>query len=359
MKIVYFLSDITDCGGIQQTTCLMINSLLKTRLEYDISTVSLKHKYDKPFFEINKEVANYALFDRPVNTRWEKNSIKRKLTQVLSEIAPDILIVQATAYVIYVPESIFKTCKVIVCEHGHYNMGKILGLHWMGARRALKHANAIVTLTDIDANNYRDNNSRGIVIKRIYNPVPPMNLQHSYDSSSKTIVCCGTLDGLKRFDHAILAAKIVRERCPDWNWVIYGDGKERNNLQKLIDNNSLQDVVVLKGYEKDKAVIYEGKALFVLTSKFEGFGMVLIEAMQYGLPLVSYDIPYGPKEIIQSDVNGKLVKNGNIAALADAIIALISNADTRIQMSSNCSLLLEKFAIDKITGEWIDLFETI
>lgn len=359
MIITYFLLDISDCGGIQQTTCLMINSLLKIRPDYKITTVSLKHKYDKTFFEINSEVANYALFDRPVNTRWEKSNIRQRLTELLNKIVPDILIVQGTAYTLFVPKTICKTCKVIVCEHGHYKMGKIFGLHWWGTRKALKYADAIITLTDLDANNFKQKDKRGIVIKRIYNPICFFKQNHLYDSSSKTIVCCGTLSTLKRFDHAILAAKIVKESYPDWKWVIYGDGSERTSLQKLINNNSLQDNVALKGYEKDKSVIYDGKALLVLTSKFEGFGMVLIEAMQYGIPIVSYDVPYGPKEIIQNDLNGKLVKNGNVTALAEAIKVLITNIDVRTQMSNNCLLLLGKFSIDRITEEWIELFEQI
>lgn len=359
MRIVYFLRDITDCGGIQQTTCNITNALLEFDEVESIQIISLYHKYANVFFELNSSIERAALFDHVVDLRKAFFDIKKRLKGALASLNYDIIIVQGTLFSIYIPTSIWKNNNVIVCEHGHYDMGKLFGLHSFGKRIALKHAAAIVALTALDAKNYLSNRKRNNIITSI--PNAPIMLNHvpSYNCASKTIVCCGTLDKLKRFDHAISAAKVLKENYPDWKLVIYGDGKEREYLQKLINNNSLNSVVMLQGYENNKTVIYNDKAFLLMTSKFEGFGMVLLEAMQFGLPLVSYDIKYGPKEIIKDNYNGLLVPDGNIQELTSTIEYLIEHPSVRFEYSCNCKSVINNYSIDRISKQWINLFNSI
>lgn len=359
MKILYFLRDITDCGGIQQTTCNIINALLAKKIDISIKTLSLYHKYAECFFDLNDEVDNMALFERRVNQYKEYFRIRAAVDNALKKMDFDILIVQGTVFSTFISNDIWKYKKVIVCEHGHYNMGSAIGLHSLGKKIALKRANAIITLTKLDAQNYQSKCKRDIPITNIYNACTPLTSSAKYNSTSKTIVSCGSLDSLKRFDHVILAAKEIHQKHPDWSWEIYGDGVERDNLKKLIDDNSLQRTVILKGYENEKSLIYGGKSFFVLTSQFEGFGMVLIEAMQYGLPLISYDVEYGPKEIIQNGINGQLVENGDTELLAEIVEDFISNENKRLHMSKNCKEVLNKFAIDRISNQWIELIKNL
>lgn len=360
MRIVYFLRDISDCGGIQQTTCTMINKISQINEKCIISTVSLYHKNVKPFFEIDSSIKNYCLFSRPVDTKKQFIKIKIRCAEVLESKDPDIIVVQGTAFSNYIPNYVWKKCKVIVCEHGHFYMGGKYGLHWFGKRKALRRARAIVTLTSLDAENYKKYNVRQIPVINIYNPC--INQQSSalnYDSASKIIVSCGTLDTIKRFDHVIETAKHVFKRYPDWKWYIFGDGKQRDSLQYMIEDYNLQNNIILKGYEQDKNVIYGNKAFLVLTSKFEGFGMVLIEAMQFRLPVISYDINYGPREIIRNGENGYLVSDGNINELALTVEKLISDVEMRKKLSDGACKSLESFSLEKITNQWIDLFESI
>lgn len=360
MNIVYFIRDITDCGGIQQTTCLTINALMERYPDCNITVISLINKYKTPFFPIHKGVKHKVLFQDAVDTKRQCWHIRKKLNSVLQGIKADILIVQGTAFSVYLTDYSWKNFKVIVCEHGHYYMGRRFGLHWFGKRCALKRARAIIALTESDANNYARRKKRDLIIQKIYNPcVLPPNETQAYQPASKTIVSCGSLDEVKRFDHAIEASKAVFQKHPDWNWVIYGDGKERDHLQKMIDDYGLQNHVKLMGYEKDKKIIYEDKAFLVLTSKFEGFGMVLIEAMQYHLPLISYDIHYGPQEIICNNVNGYLIQDGNVANLAEKIDYLICTPEKRSQLSLNCSSILQRFSMDCVVEQWLCLFHSL
>lgn len=360
MNIVYLLRDISDCGGIQQTTCYEINSI-QNNSSYNISIVSLYHKRQESiFFELNNEIKRYNLFDEYVDTKKRFFDIKKRLNRLLNEIKPNIVVIQGIAFSNFLSKDNWQKYKVIVCEHGHFYMGKRFGLHWFGQKKSLKYAQAIITLTELDKINYQKRNKNGILIKKIFNPcVFPTYYNGEYNISSKIIVSCGTLDEIKRFDHVIAVAEIVFAKYPDWKWFIYGDGPERRNLEKMITKKNLQNNVFLKGYEINKNIIYGNKSFMVMTSSFEGFGMVLIEAMQYYLPLISYNVNYGPKEIIKNNINGCLVEEGNIDLLSKTIENLIEDAEKRKQMSINAFQSLDRFDSEKITKQWIDLFELV
>lgn len=360
MKILYFIRDISDCGGIQQTTCHIINSLISNCNEYDISTVSLYNKKNANFFELNSKVKQYRLFEKVIDTRIQYFQIKGRLNSLLLKICPDIIVVQGIAYSNYISKKMWSLYKVIVCEHGHYYMGSRFGLHWFGKKTALRNASAIVTLTDLDKYNYETNNRKGIIIKTIYNPCVLHNdCCIKYNINSKTIVSCGSLDKLKRFDHIILSAENVLKKHPDWSFNIYGDGSERLRLEKIIREYKLEDKIIIKGYENDKRIIYGDKSFFIMTSTFEGFGMVLLEAMQHKLPIISYNINYGPKEIIENGVNGFLVESGNIDLLSERISGLIEDVDKRQMMSDRAYKSLSRFDEETIINQWIDLFEEL
>lgn len=356
-RIVYILNDISDCGGIQQTTCLLINRLIKTDLYY-IDVVSVKCKNITPFFNLAPETKVHTLFEGDVDTKKDYLKIKKQLGVTMKSINPDCIVIQGTAYSCFISNDLWKTKRVIVCEHGHYYMGGRFGLHWFGRWKALKHASAIVTLTELDADNYRAHSRKQIPILKISNPTYKYDCEAN-NQDSHIIVSCGTLDNIKRFDHAIKAAQIVLSVHPDWQWYIYGDGNQREALQKLIDSNNLQTSVFLKGYEKDKSIIYGDKAFLVLTSKFEGFGMVLIEAMQFGLPIISYDVCYGPKEIIENGINGYLVDDGNITQLAETVEKMILDENKRAQMADKAFKSLDKYSIDSVTDQWVKLFDSL
>jgi len=360
MKIIYFIRDITDCGGIQQTTCHEINSIIRTSEKYDISTISLYHKNEECFFYLDPKAKKYTLFSKIIDTKKQYFQIKRSLKALLEQLNPNIIMVQGTAYVNYISRDIWSKYNVIVCEHGHYYMGGKFGLHWRGKNKALKYADAIVTLTELDAQNYIANNKNGIMIKSIYNPcVFQKNYHSNYNLKSKVIVSCGTLDKIKRFDHVVVTAERVFTKHPDWSWHIYGDGPEKSTLKNMIRNCRLEKNVFIKGYETDKNVIYGDKSFMVLTSSFEGFGMVLVEAMQYHLPIISYDVNYGPKEIVKDGVNGFLIESGNIDLLSDAVEKMIEDVDKRQMMSNMSYQSIERFDNEQIIKQWIGLFEML
>ena len=358
MRIVFFLRDISDCGGIQQTTCNIINSLLEQNKDYEVSTISLYHTSSKPFFPLYEKVNNIALFEKPINQYFSFFNIKKRLKKVLLEQSYDLLIVQATAFANFIPKEIWNN-KVIVCEHGYYGMGTSFGIHAFGTRKALKKASAIITLTEADKEIYQAHAKRDLNIRSIPNCFFPLDYVPIYNTDSKTIISVGRLDDIKQFDQVVEAARIVLSQHPDWKWEIYGDGPNRDSLQKQIEEYGLKEKVILCGHQEDKRIVFEGKSFLVLTSKFEGFGMVLLEALQYKLPLISYDVKFGPREIVQEGVNGYLTPANDIQKLASAVSELIENKEQRMIFSNNAEKTIARFSKENVINQWVDLFESV
>ena len=150
-------------------------------------------------------------------------------------------------------------------------------------------------------------------------------------------------------------ANLVFKKHPDWSWDIYGEGGERDNLQKLIEDNRLQNHVFLKGYASNINELYSQYSFFVLTSRAEGMGMVLIEAQKSGLPVVSFDIKCGPSDVITDGINGYLVEPFRIDDMANKINCLIENDELRERFFSNSEINLSKFDTDYIVNEWISM----
>ena len=188
----------------------------------------------------------------------------------------------------------------------------------------------------------------------IYNPVT-IKAQRVADYSVRRAMAVGRLDRQKGFDTLIAAWRQVVARYPDWQLDIYGDGPQKEELQRMITAEGLQQSVFLRGRADDVASAYARHSLFVLSSRSEGFGLVLVEAGICGLPLVSFDCQQGPAEIITPE-NGILVRPvGDVAALATAISKLAGDAAMRRAMGQQALKLASQFNLNDIAGQWKDM----
>ena len=147
-------------------------------------------------------------------------------------------------------------------------------------------------------------------------------------------------------------AKIVLPKHKDWKWIILGDGPEEKYIRTEIKNANLQDQMLLLGSVKDVDNFYEESSIFVLTSKNEGFGIVILEAKEHKLPIVCFDIETGARELIRNNINGNLVKKYDVEEMAEKINRLIENPDIRTDYSEKSKFDLEKYDIDIIIEKW-------
>ena len=176
---------------------------------------------------------------------------------------------------------------------------------------------------------------------------------------NKKIISVGRLEYQKGFDILIDVWKKVDEKHSDWVLEIYGEGSLRKELQDKIDSLNLTDSLILKGSEKNIQSKYLESSIYMMSSRYEGMPMVLLEAMSCGLPLVSFDCPCGPKDIIKDGENGFLVKFGNIEEMAKKINYLIENEDKRIDMGKKAKELSYNYLKEKIMNQWKELFENL
>ena len=141
----------------------------------------------------------------------------------------------------------------------------------------------------------------------------------------------------------------------DWKWVICGEGEDREKLTEKIKKYKLEKNVILEGNVANITDYYKKAAMFVLTSRYEGFGLVLTEAKNVGLPCVSFRCPCGPLEIIEDGVNGYLVDCFNVKNIAEKINELIENTEKRKEFSNMALVGTEKFDLSTISSQWKEL----
>lgn len=239
----------------------------------------------------------------------------------------------------------FKT-KVVCVEHIHFSQPSRFWqflrkmTYWMSHR--------VICLTDEDVADYA---KIGVRAEKIYNPLT-VEVTRLSRREGKKFIAVGRLELQKGFDILINSFRFVLQKHPDATLEIYGDGTQREALTTLIIKLGLEDSVTLKGAIKNISDAYSRSDFFVLSSRFEGFGLVIVEAQAHGLPVVAFDCPRGPAEIISDGVNGLLVKNGSVIDLSMKMVELIENPDMCSEMVNAAFISNRRFEHESIREEW-------
>jgi glycosyltransferase involved in cell wall biosynthesis len=173
------------------------------------------------------------------------------------------------------------------------------------------------------------------------------------------ILSIGRLSEEKGFDRLVEVWSLIAPKYGDWKVEVYGEGSKRAELDNQIMINHVEGSFKIKEPVKNIVEKYINSSFFVLTSRFEGFGMVLIEAMTCGLPVVAFDCPFGPSDIITDGEDGFLVENGNIQQFAEKVSFLIENESIRIEMGKKARENVQRYSEDEIMKQWTDLFESL
>ena len=193
-------------------------------------------------------------------------------------------------------------------------------------------------------------------------PNAAMHIGNKYsDSTAHRIIAVGRLDYQKGFDRLIETWALIQKhkKYKDWNLDIFGQGEWHDMLQQMIERHGLQDNTHINRPTRDIGTEYAKSSLLVMSSNYEGFPMVMIEAMACGLPVVSFDFKCGPKDIIKDGINGLLVPNGNIDALAQAMMKIMDNDTYRKELSLNARQVVSTYSEDTVMAKWISLFNSL
>src|SRR5690606_24405534 len=170
----------------------------------------------------------------------------------------------------------------------------------------------------------------------------------------------GRLHRDKGFDLLIQAYARIAGRHPDWDLVILGEGGERQSLQAMVDAAGLQARVSMPGRVGNVGDWYASADIYVLSSRFEGLSNTLLESLASGLTAVCFDCDTGPREVVREGVDGVLVRpNGDVAAMAAALSALMSDDETRRALASRAVEARERFSAQRVLGLWQQLFDDV
>lgn len=237
--------------------------------------------------------------------------------------------------------------KVVCVEHIHFSQPPKF---WQFFRRLTYwRAHRVICLTDKDLLDYQ---KIGVRAEKIYNPLT-VEVSALSKREGKKFIAVGRLELQKGFDILIKSFRLVVDHYPDASLEIFGDGTQRAILSKLISDLKLEESVLLKGATKNISGAYASSDFFVLSSRFEGFGLVIVEAQAHGLPVVAFDCPRGPAEIIVDRVNGLLVENGSITDLAFKMIEVIEKPEMCSEMVSAAFISNRRFGHESIREEWL------
>jgi len=248
---------------------------------------------------------------------------------------------------------------IVVCEQidpRQYPIGRL----WNILRRLVyPRAATLVVVSSAMATGWAERITSKNRIRVIPNPVyvspaPLVNCENRQNQGF-TIVAMGRLVRQKGFDVLLKAFSLCSDRHPKWSLDILGDGDERQTLELLKEELRLEKRVRFLGIVKEPSTILRQADLFVLSSRFEGFPLALIEAMACGLPAISTNCPTGPSEIIQNEIDGILVPPGDVSALAGAMERLMDNPAERRRLAARAVDVVERFGTNTIMTMWDDL----
>jgi GalNAc-alpha-(1->4)-GalNAc-alpha-(1->3)-diNAcBac-PP-undecaprenol alpha-1,4-N-acetyl-D-galactosaminyltransferase len=221
-------------------------------------------------------------------------------------------------------------------------------------------ADRVVVLTNLARCYFSPKIRRRISV--IPNPVlpPPVgSISSGTPASTPTIISIGRLDHKKGFDILLRAFAHLKDKHKNWKLTILGEGPMRSDLEELVHILQLDGRVSLPGRVKNPYLVLQAADLFVMSSRVEGFGMALCEALSCGLPVIATDCRTGPAEIITDGVDGLLVKSENVDALVAAMDRLMGNEVERRALSSYACEAIERFSLNNVMGMWEDLLLSI
>ena len=376
MKIVYIVKSIAQLGGLDRVLTDKMNYLSEIKdheillITYEQGTHHISYPISNRIKHIDLKIRFFTLCNKPIWKRLfmylsMKFDFKKELKTHIQNFQPDILICMTDSFplldiILQIPGNHKKIVEnhVDKCDYmkaPHYEQNKFLyPFLWLFDQyiiRQIKKCDKFVVLTRADYNDWKKCIQN---IELIPNPITYIPNDISL-LDAKKIISVGRLTHQKGYDLLIESWSIVSKKHPDWELYIYGDGSDRLVLESSINQKKLSNIYLCKAthdiYNK-----YLDSSIFVMSSRYEGFGLVLIEAMSCGLPCISFDCPSGPAEIITHEYNGIIVENGNINKLADGICYLIENEVIRKEMGKNAKNSIFRYKKENIMSLWDNLF---
>lgn len=379
MKIVYVLDCLANIGGIERISILKMNYLAE-KLNHEVFLVTSSQGNHPIIFPLSYKVKHIDL-DIRFHTQYQyrypqriwigyklRHLFKQRLQQLVYELNPDIIVCPTTSlYSDIVCDLKGKGKKVFeshcaksytaIAEYVTTNTIKNSISNLIAQKRfhyIEKKCDAIVTLTTNDATAWWKT-SKVHVIPNFIKEIP----QKSSICDAQRVIAAGRLVYQKGFNRLIDAWTIVYKKHPDWILDIYGEGQYKEKLQNQIRAAHIESAVTIRPFTSNIFQEYANCSIYALSSNYEGYALVLTEAMSCGVPCVAFNCPYGPSDIIKDKEDGILVQNGNIENMADAICFLIENDKMRKEYGQRAKENIQRLLPENIMPKWEQLFKQL
>lgn len=372
MKIVYCIHSVYNPGGMERVLLNKVQWLVDHGHRVEVVTTDQKGR--PAFYPFPESVKftdlgiNYS-DDNGLSTVGKVRGFmrrrrlhKRRLTDYLMAARPDLTVTLYPCESSFIPSIADGSRKVLEFHYSknfrlQYGRKGLMGLldKWRtrADERLMKRFDRFVVLTHQDAEAWR-----GIAAPAVI-PNAALKLPDaSSDGAAKRIIAVGRLDFQKGFDRLIEAWKLVKGAAvaDGWRLDIFGQGEWREMLNGMIASAGLSDSARVNAPTSNIAAEYATSSVLAMTSNYEGFPMVMIEAMAAGLPVVTFDYKCGPRDIIDDGVNGMIVENDNIEAFAKALLRIMADDDMRRAMATNARKVVDTYSQERVMQMWTDLF---
>ena len=385
-KIVFCTPALYSTGGVERVVSYKA-SYFAEQLGYDVTIIvtegrgrdcyfPLSDKVKVINFELGFEELWKASFMKKVYLYLTKQrQYKRLLKAELMRIRPDITISMLRREINFltdIPDDSKKIGELHVNRANYRNfeandsngLKRLFARFWMKSLVGkLKRLDQLVVLTDKSKASWPELSN----VTVIPDPITIEVKSDERGKCSKRVVTIGRYAYQKGYDLLLQAWKEIEKlkkleeykEVKEWTLDIYGQGDQTDYLELMTELGIDANRCHLNDPVEDVVSVYQDSSIFVLSSRFEGFGMVLVEAMACGLPVVSFDCPAGPDEIITDGVDGLLVPSGDVHALAEKLMALMSDEDLRIRLGQKAILTAQRYNMAALAGQWTVLFEKV
>lgn len=377
IKVVFCLPSLHLVGGMEKVLTIKANYFADV-FGYDVTIVLTDSKEKAPYFPLSnsvkvvnldidfEEIRLYPIYKKFPLYSYKQFLYRKRLTKLLMSLRPDITVSMLRREINFITRIKDGSKKIGEMQFNRLNYrdfdisGRYSSIKhffsklWMNQLiYNLKKVDKFVVLSWEDMERWPELDN--IIV--IHNPIDKLPERVS-DCTSKKVISAGRFVGQKGFDMLLDSWKIVAAKHPDWSLSIYGAG-DRTCFNEQIIRNGIESSCTLNGPVRDLTEQFCDSSIFAFSSRFEGFALVLTEAMSYGVPPVAFSCPCGPKDLITDGVNGLLVTPLDVDDLAKKICYLIDNEQVRKEIGLSARERAKDFTIDIMAKEWDNLFKSL
>jgi glycosyltransferase involved in cell wall biosynthesis len=357
-RVLFFISKIGNTGGTERVCIAIANELAKRG--YEISILSMFGC--TPFFKVSDSIKLKAVFEKKRDLKLILPFAIYKIRRKMAALNPDVIVNVDSALFIYSQvAAIGMGIKKIVWEHFNFKVSQGSVARIWSRRLAANFCDVVVTLTDRDRAQWLNNLRCKCPVIAITNPSSYPVTQKTVPPKENIVLSVGRLTFQKGFDLLIETWNLIDKRAGvgDWKLFIVGSGEMEKELQDLIGKYSLEQSIQLLPATPQVDIYYRMASIYCLTSRYEGFPLVLLEAQSFGLPLISFDCETGPAEIIVHGSNGLLAPDKDVTILSELLERQMHDENSRQKMQEAALKESAKYDLAAVAAQWDQFLKSL